>query len=207
MTMKTIKFYLLGAVALGLGACCDEDFRFDTNHHIKGHGDIVTRDISVDHFSKIKLENAANVYITTGESTSVEFTTYENILEYMDADVIGDELVIKFRHNVDVSTDEEIRIDISMPEIEKITLNGVGNFYIHGPLQEYFDVDLNGVGNVNAFELPVYQSDIDINGSGNVKIQALEDLNVDINGVGNVYYKGDPEISSDINGLGNVIKE
>jgi hypothetical protein len=207
MTMKKINFIILVAIALGLTSGCDEDFIFQNNRHIKGQGTIKTENISVGKFSKIKLENAANVYITTGEPASVEFTAYENILEYMDADVIGDELVIKFKNNIEVSTDEEIRIEITTPVIEKVTLNGVGNFYINGPVQEFLNIDLNGVGNVNAFELAVYQSDIDINGSGNVEIQAKETLNVDINGVGNVYYKGNPDLSYDINGIGNVINK
>jgi hypothetical protein len=207
MTMKNIDFLILGAIALGISSCCEDDFMFDNNHHIKGRGTIETKNIITDNFSKVKLENVANVNITTGETYSVEFTAYENILEYMDADVIGDELVLKYRHNIDVSSDEEIKIDITMPEIKKVTLNGVGNFYLSGPIQEQLNIDLNGVGNINAFELPVYQGDIDVNGTGNVKIFATEKLNININGIGNVYYQGDPDLSYDINGFGEVVKD
>jgi hypothetical protein len=199
--MIKINFLQLGVMALIFGSCCDEDYMFENNHHIK------TEDISVKDFSKIKLENVANVYVTTGESISVEFTAYENILDYMDADVYNDELVLKFRHSIDVSSNEEIRVDITMPELEKVTLSGVGNFYIDGPKQDRLDVDLNGIGNINAFDLPVYKSDIDINGTGNVKVQALDDLNVDINGIGKVYYQGSPKVSSHIHGLGDVIED
>jgi hypothetical protein len=106
---------------------------FDNDQHIKGHGSIRTKDISVSNFSKIKLENVSNVYVSTGESITVEFTTYENILKYMDAYVKNDELVLKFRNNIDVISDEEIKVVITMPELEKVTLNGVGNFYLDGP--------------------------------------------------------------------------
>ena len=204
--MKKINILLLGTVALFLGSCCEEDFNFDNNHHIRGHGIIKTKNISVGDFSKIELENVANVYITTDESVSVEITAYENILNYLEAKVTDGELELKTRDHYEVSSDKEIRVDITMPEINKVTLNGVGDFFINGPEQEILNIDLNGVGNVNAFELPVYQGDVDINGTGNVKMQAKESLNVDINGIGNVHYQGDPELSVNINGFGNVVK-
>ena len=83
------NFIILVAITLVLGSCCDENFTYDNNHrHIRGHGAIKTESISVENFTSVKLENVANVDIQTGKSFLVEFTAYENILDYIEAEVI-----------------------------------------------------------------------------------------------------------------------
>lgn len=204
--MKTFKILIPAFILVSFFACND-DYYFDNDRRITGRGDIESESIVVNDFTSIDLQNVSNVYVETGEECKVVFTAYENILPYMEADVLGDELILRFNRNINVNSDEEIRVDITLPELDKVTLSGVGNFYINGPLQESLDVELDGVGNIEAFGLPVYDSRIELNGTGNVEILAKETLEVDIDGLGNVYYRGDPDIYTDINGLGEVIKD
>ena len=204
--MKT--FILLFSFIVVLFISCEEDEPiFNNNRRVTGLGEIVSRSVVVDDFTAIDLENVSNVYIETGKARKVVFTAYENIIPYMEAVVIGDELLLRFNRDISVNSDEEIRVDITIPAIEKITLSGVGNFYLNGPQQSNLDSELNGVGNIEAFGLKVLQGSVDINGTGNVEIDAKEYLSVDIDGLGNVYYRGDPELSIDINGLGDVVKD
>jgi hypothetical protein len=205
--MKTFKILLVTFILGSFFACDEDNFPFDNDRRVTGRGNIETESIVVDDFTAVDLQNVSNVYIETGSECKVVFTAYENILPYMEADVMGNELILRFNRDISVNSDEEIRVDITLPEIEKVTLSGVGNFYINGSQQQVLDVELNGVGNIEAFSLPVYDSKIELNGTGNVEIQAKETLDVDIDGLGNVYYRGDPDITVDINGLGEVIKD
>jgi hypothetical protein len=205
--MKTIKILLLAFILGSFFACDEDDFFFDNNRRVTGRGDIESQSVVVDEFSSIDLEGVSNVYIETGSECKVVFTAYANILSYMVADVVGDQLILRFDRDISVNSDEEIRVDITLPELDKVTLSGVGNFYINGTQQNSLDIELNGVGNVEAFGLPVYDGRIELNGTGNVEILAKDNLEVDIDGLGNVYYRGDPDITVDINGLGEVIKD
>ena len=202
--MKTYFTLFLSALILLLTAC-DEDY-FNTER-ITGQGEIKSRSVVVEKFSAINLEHVANVYVETGKERKVVFTAYENILPYMEARVIGDELILGFYKNITVNSDQEIRIDVTAPEIDEVILDGVGNFYLQGPSQNSLKLLLDGVGNIEAFGLPVLHADLDINGTGNIEIDAKESLQVDIDGLGNVYYKGSPQLTVDINGLGEVIRE
>jgi len=204
--MKTFRI-LLFVIVTGTFAACDEDLYFDNGKRVTGNGEIQTESVAVADFSSIDLENVSNVYVETGPACKVVFTAYENILPYMEAKVIGDELVLKFNRDINVNSDEEIRVDITLPELEKITLSGVGNFYLDGPQQENLELELNGVGNIEAYGLQVINGYVELNGTGNVEIDAKEYLSVDIDGLGNVYYKGDPDLALDINGLGEVVAE
>ena len=203
--MKTI-YILVALLPLLLTVSCDEDAIFDNDRRVTGFGDYESESVVVDDFDAIDLENVSNVYVTTGRDRKVVFTAYENILPYMEAVVIGDELVLRFNKNINVNSDKEICVDISVPSIDEVTLSGVGNFYLKGPYQGSLHLNLDGVGNIEAYDLPVDRASVDINGNGNVKINAKELLEVDIDGLGNVYYKGDPKLSIDINGLGEVIR-
>jgi hypothetical protein len=188
-------------------SCCDEDFTYDNDRKITGRGNIESESVVVDEFSSIDLENVSNVYVETGKDYKVVFTAYENILPYMDAVVIGDELFLRFAKDINVSSDEEIRVDVTLPELEKVTLSGVGNFYLNGPQQRDLELELDGVGNIEAYGLKVLYGIVNIDGTGNVEIDAKEKLTVDIDGMGNVYYRGDPELVVDINGLGEVVRD
>jgi hypothetical protein len=206
---KTMKiFYIvLYVIILGSFTACEEDCFFDNGRRVTGHGEIESETVYVPDFTSIDLQNVSNIYVEVGSETKVVFTAYENILSYMEADVYGDELVLRFNHDISVNSKKEIRVDITVPELQKVTLSGVGNFYLKGPIQESLSVELNGVGHVEAFGLPVYYADVDLDGTGKVEINVKEILKVDIDGLGNVYYRGDPEIYADINGLGEVIKD
>lgn len=202
--MKTY-FPLSLLLSLLLLVACEEDFM--TDRRITGSGKIESVTASVEDFSAINLEHVANVYVYTGKERKVVFTAYENILPYMEAQVIGDELILGFNRNISVNSDEEIRVEVYMPDIKEISLEGVGNFYLEGPPQYSLKVELDGVGNIEAFGLPVSSAEIDLNGNGNIEIDASEYLAVDIDGLGNVYFKGSPQLTVDINGLGEVIRK
>jgi hypothetical protein len=205
--MKTFIILFIGAM-LGTFTACDEDsYLFDNDNRVTGRGDIESDQVYVNDFTSIDLENVSNVYVEVGKEQKVVFTAYENILPYMEADVVGDELVLRFNSNINVNSDKEIRVDITVTEFEKVTLSGVGNIYLSGPQQQSLKIELNGVGNIEAFELPVNEAEIELNGTGNIEIRAKESLEVDIDGLGNVYYQGEPEIIADINGLGEIIRD
>jgi hypothetical protein len=205
--MKTVKLIFYVCVLSSFFACSEKDIFFDNDRRVTGHGEVVTDEVYVNDFTSIDLQNVSNVYVTIGEGPKVLFTAYENILPYMEADNVGDELLLRFNKNISVNSKEEIRVDITVPVLDKVTLSGVGNFYLNGPFQESLKMELDGVGNMEAYSLPVNHCKIELNGTGNIKIKVKEMLEVDLDGLGNVYYQGDPETNIDINGLGEVIRD
>lgn len=202
--MKTFYIIISGLILLFVVACDDDYY---SSQRITGSGEIDSKSVVIEDFTAISLEHVANVHVETGKEKKVVFTAYENILPYMEAVVIGDELILRFNSNITVNSDEEIRINITLPLVNEIILDGVGNFYLKGPSQNSLEVVLDGVGNINATDLPILHGILDINGTGNISIDAKETLEVDIDGLGNVYYTGSPQLTVDINGLGEVIRE
>lgn len=208
--MKKINYILIAFIALTFTSCCDPDhwdWDDEDDRHIEGKGTIETETITLSGFTGIDLRMVADVNVSTGRSSYIDFTAYENILEHMNARVVDNILILEFDKNISVNSDEKIRIDISMPVLDEVYLKGVGDIYIHGPAQDQLNVMIDGVGDIDAFNLPVKHSDIRVNGTGDVKVKVSEALDVIINGIGNVYYKGSPSITSKINGIGKLIRD
>ncbi len=204
--MKT-KFLVVLVPLLSIWAACEKDEEKAPDPlRITGRGEVLSELEVVNPFTGICLEGVANVYVTTGQERKVVLTAYENILPYLDAHVVGDELLIRFNEDITVNSDKEIRVDISVPNLKEISLTGVGNFHVDGSGQESLSVNLEGVGNVYAFGLPLDRALVNIDGNGNVEIDAKDELVVDIDGLGNVYYKGSPQIRMEVNGLGEVVQ-
>ncbi|MGD2033911.1 MAG: DUF2807 domain-containing protein [Bacteroidales bacterium] len=204
--MKKITVYLSIALII-VSVACSEDVWFDDNKRVTGQGEVKRTELDLPGFESVDLEGVANVYISTGLDQRVSIEAYENILPYLGLSVIGDELIIRFKENISVNSDEEIRVDISVPVMKKVTLSGVGNFYLDGPPQETLYLGIDGVGSIESYDLPVYHGIAEINGNGNIEIRAKETLEVDIDGLGNVYYRDFPDISVDISGLGEVVND
>lgn len=209
--MKKISYFLIALLTLTLSSCCDEEHwdwdDDDNDHYVEGRGDISTETINLDGFIGVDVRMAADVTISTGRPFYIDFTAYENIIRYMNARVVNNILILEFDKNVNISSDEKIKIDISMPGIEDVYLKGVGDMYLHGPEQSKLNITIDGVGNIDAYNLPVHQSDIRVNGKGDVKVKVSEVLDVIINGIGDVYYKGSPSVTSTINGIGDLVRD
>jgi len=182
---------------------CEKD-NDDTNN-ITGIGDIVTDTLDLSSFHSIKNTGVANIYVTIGDTQSVVLKAQQNIIDVLTYDVNSSELEIGVKENTSIRESKGIVFEITIPEIEKIELVGVGDFELSGDSQDELYIFLIGVGTVRAYNLEVDVCHITSTGVGNCQVRVNNTLNVTITGVGSVYYKGDPTINSTITGLGKLV--
>jgi len=202
--MKKYYGLLISAFLILCLMGCEED---NTNIVVTGTGDIVSKTVDISSFNSIKLVGTANVYISTGDTQKVVLKAQQEILDVMTYEVSNEELTLSFEKDVSIHTSKEIKVEITIPEIDKITLVGTGNFELSGEKQDELIIDLIGTGNVKAYNLEVDTCNITISGVGNCEVRVNNSLNVTLSGVGFVYYKGNPTVQSNISGVGNVIDD
>lgn len=185
---------------------CEDDFWY---HKITviGTGPVITRNLDLQAFNKIENTGIANFYITIGSPQSVVLKAQQNIIDVMTWEVGNQALKVGFDKDVSIEKNEEIRFEITIPEIEEIELTGVGDFDLSGADQDELTVNLTGVGSVRAYDMKVSTCNITLTGVGDCKVFVIDELNVTIAGVGYVYYKGDPEINSTLTGVGRLIND
>lgn len=166
----------------------------------------------LNNFSKVELSVSSNTDIQMGNEYSVKITTDEENLEKIDVSVKRDSLIIKRKKGswgffASDKLKGSIDIEITMPNIEEMEINGSSDVAIEGVNNQELVLEINGSGNIDV----TGQSDeleIEINGSGDVNMHEVngKDVDVEING------SGDIELTSgtcenfdiEINGSGSV---
>jgi hypothetical protein len=202
--MKTVFYSMIFALLILTIQGCEDDF----GHHkitVIGTGPLVTRNLDLQSFNKIENTGIANFYITIGSPQSVVLKAQQNIIDVMTWEVGNQTLKVGLDKDVSIEKNEEIRFEITVPEIKEIELTGVGDFDLSGADQEELSINLTGVGSVRAYEMKVNTCNISLTGVGDCKVYVIDELNVTIAGVGYVYYKGDPAINLTITGVGKLI--
>jgi hypothetical protein len=202
--MKTSYYTMIFVVFFFITQGCEND---DGHHKITviGTGPIITRNLDLSSFSKIENIGISNFYITTGSPQKVVLKAQQNIIDVMTWEVVNQSLKVGLEKDVSIKDYEEIRFEITVPEINDIELVGIGDIELSGDDQSELSVNLTGVGSVKAYEMKVNTCNITLSGVGDCKVYVINELNVTIAGVGYVYYKGDPNINSTITGVGKLI--
>jgi hypothetical protein len=170
-----------------------------------GHGALVTETISVSSFHSVILVGMENLTINSGDLQTLKISAQENVIDVISHEVKSGVLTIDFLSKVTVSTVEPISIEITHPDLSRVSLEGIGNFDLYGEHSKDIELEFAGTGNMDASNLYLSICDFILSGSGNCEIRADSILNVTLSGIGNVTYYGDPEITINITGAGNVI--
>lgn len=223
--MKFKEIFFL--IVLAIFVACDKNNTDNpfvvSDDCLRGIGANVSETRDLGNFTGILSTIPANVFITQGPLEAVRIESQANILEVLKTSVVNNTLSIEFEKCVKELND--VSIHVTIPEINKLNLTGVGdmstvgdidvteldisltgagNFNLQGRA-ETLNIQLIGVGDVSAFTLLADIGNVNISGVGNTEVFISDELNVTITGVGTVFYKGSPVISSTITGDGAVI--
>ena len=222
--MKVLKVASLILVLMNLSCDLDSDTTYySVTNCVEGQGIIVSEVRALNDFSSINSSVYADIHINQGPLEDVIFEAQQNILSEIESNVVNGELIITLNRCVDIV--EPIEVYITIPDIQRLTLTGVGNFIAENEftltdlgitLTGTGDFDLQGtvnnldilptgVGDVRAFDLASEVCNVNLTGVGDVEVFVNEELNVTLSGVGDIYFMGNPELNINITGSGNVI--
>lgn len=155
---------------------------------IEGNGELAKEDRKLGKVSKLKVYSM-DVVIDSGAS-AVKVEADENLLPYIETKRDGDYLVVKFRNNISVSTENPVKIYITTPELNAVDIAGSGNvssedkFWSRNGMR--FNISGDGDISLNVNAPSVKAS---ISGSGNLHLSGeTQNVDVDISGSGN--YRG-----------------
>jgi len=213
------KTYLLLAL-LALFAGC----HFQIHDEIKGSGVILKQKRDVASFNSIATEGAFDIDIVCQKPQSIEVEADDNLLQLITTEVSNS--VLHIRSNRSNSPSDNIRIKISVPELEGISAKGAGKFDITGIKSEKFeidtrgataikvagetkliDIDSNGAGKIDAHKLRAARGVVEAKGVARVDVNVAEQLDVTVSGPSHVTYQGDPVLNKTIHGPGSVEKK
>ena len=186
-TLKRINTALIVTTIITTLSCSKDDLC------IAAHGNVITKEITMADFSGIEATGNDHVSIIQGDIQKVEVTGHSNIVDKLETDVKNGIWEIELENGC-YTGDTELSIEIVVPNMNKIKLEGSGNIEV-GDFNDQIDMEVEVVGSGNI----VMQGNtgtvnlfIDIEGSGDISIMKdfadLTMLDIDIDGSGN--YEG-----------------
>ena len=182
--MSRINSLLAVLAILFTVSSCHQDDNGGIFNCIKGEGSIVTQEINVSEFTGVKLEIAADIYITQADAFTVSVTGQQNIINELERDVNSGTWEVEFDRCV--KNYNELTINITMPEVEYLAISGSGTIYSENTLDvnELYMV-ISGSGDM-ILDLDASVVEAKISGSGQIKLKGeTQRVDYKISGSGN----------------------
>ena len=189
---------------------------------------VVKETRNVRNFTKVSFGVSGNLYIKLGSEFRVEIEGDRRVLNEIATEVSGGRLIIKqenWRFNF---KDERVTINITMPEIEGLSVSGSGRAEIMDAVNsDDLNLSVSGSGKLITGGMEVDDLSCGISGSGDILLEGngtvdratiaisgsggfqgesieIDHLKISISGSGNCYCKVGDSLDASISGSGNV---
>lgn len=162
---------------------------FSSCKKITGEGPLKTETRGRSGFTEINTSIGGSVFIRKDSVYKVEVTAQQNILQYLETNVVGNKLVVKMRDGIRINSYQDMVVTIFSPEISGVKLSGSGNVRVFGLLEPFnFWLDVSGSGNINVENVQANTFGANISGSGNIVVESgnVVEENLKISGSGDI---------------------
>ena len=180
---KIFMLLVLSVVSTGLVAC-------NIGPQVTGSGEIITEGRELPPFSRVEVDGATDVSITYGSAQSVKVIADDNIVPIISTEVEGETL--KIEPDRSYTSSEQVRVEIVLPVIRSVEVEGSSNIEILGaPIEagriDRFSLEIEGSGDADIADMRAETVEIEIEGSGDVTLGgAGKHLAVVIEGSGGI---------------------
>jgi hypothetical protein len=177
---------------------------------ITGNGNMKKETRSASGYTGISLSGNMNVELAYGNSNSVIVEADENLLDYIETKVEGENLVIKTKDKYNLKSRNKLRVYVSATKLTNLKVSGSGNINGNGAFSNEgrTNVSVSGSGNINVGINSFAETKINISGSGNVTLKGKSTNNIDatISGSGNIDCSdiSTNDVFAQVSGSGNI---
>jgi hypothetical protein len=192
---------------------------------LRGSGAIHKVVRKVEGFTGIMSEVNADLFLTVG-ACSFEVTGQDNLTAALKTEVKNNVLHIWFDEHVKIDYNKTLKIKISAPAFESLSVAGSGSTTLNDKLaSESFNLTMSGSGTVRIPKLSVQQFTSTLSGSGKfilggnaetmhltlsgsgiieTNLLTAGDVNAVISGSGQIFCKPSGDLNATISGSGNI---
>lgn len=175
---------------------------------IKGNGNIVTKDVSIQDYSKLELQTSANLIYEQKESVApfLSIEVDEDLQQYVSAEVVDGSLTIRTTKNF---SSKRFNIYTNSKSLQGVRNSSSGNIELKGTVSSpNIELLAQSSGSIKASDINATAATITISGSGSSSINTINTANITLKLSGSGSFKADTINSSDetitVNGSGSV---
>jgi len=185
-----IKLFLLSTVwalsAVFTSGCIVIDLNGCSAQSVKGSGNVISESRQAPGFNKIRLEDQGKVVLTQGNQSSLEVTTDDNILPFIETGVKNGKLIISHEKGKNLRP-TKLNYMITVKDLEGVSISGSGS--INGNEEfnsDRFYADIAGSGDI-AIKVSANHLESNISGSGSIYLSgSTNSYDATITGSGDV---------------------
>ncbi len=179
--MKKIVAILL--VSLSIASC--------KRNVIIGSGNTTTTTRTVPSFSAVDISAPvdASITIQDGATPSLQLSGYDNLQQNITTEVKDSKLLVYVPKGTQLSTDQKVKITITIPALNDVSLSGATDAELHGAIRcADFKLDISGASTVVIDSLNVEHFSTDISGTCKLNIKAgnTKSATFDMSGAGTI---------------------
>ncbi|WP_439132709.1 head GIN domain-containing protein [Polaribacter sp.] len=201
---KKITFIVL---TLTLSLSTNAQDWWGNSKKIKGNGNVITVKRTTPDYDGIAVGGSFDVVLIEGKEGNIKIEGEENIIPYVETEVHGNTLKIKYKKNTNIRTTKRLTVTVTYNDIDAISLGGSGNVSCMGTLKANdLKTSLGGSGNIT-LAVDADEVTANIGGSGNIKLEGnSNDLTCSIAGSGSIkaYELKTDNLSATIAGSGSI---
>lgn len=176
---------------------------------VRGNGNIQTTTRKEGNFKSISAAGSFNVYFSQSAENEIKIEADENLMRYITTDVENGVLKIRTRKGINIRPSQDVKVFVTSPQYEEISLAGSGNIEAQSRLTSSGRIKFSiaGSGDIKIPDIDAPKVEVHIAGSG--KVQAVgntKDVEVHVAGSGDVLFKELKSENAEIHiaGSGNV---
>ncbi len=146
------------------------------------------KNIPVSEFSRISMSRSGTVYVTQGNTTKVEVLASDDVIEDLDIEVRGNELLIKNKRTKGWGgSNGKLEVFVVTPDVEGFAVSGSGKIIAENKIKSSnLNLAISGSGRVIS-SVDAESIKIAISGSGNAELSGTsKSLSAAISGSGGV---------------------
>ena len=137
---------------------------------VRGSGNIQTESRYISGVQSVDLNGIGSLVIVQGEKESLEITTDDNLLEYIQSDVSGKNLQLGTQDYVNLRPTDDVVYHLTVTELDSVKTSGMGNVQILSLETGDLQLEISGTGNISIGDLTADSLDLGISGLGNVEL-------------------------------------
>jgi hypothetical protein len=201
------KKIILTSLILTLTFAINAQDWWGNNKKVKGNGNLITVTRTTSDYDGISAGGSFDVVLVKGKEGKITIEGEENIIPFIETEVVGNTLKIKYKKNTNIRTTKRMTVTVTFMDIESVGLGGSGNITSNAIIKSNdLKISLGGSGNIS-LKVDAANLNASIGGSGNINLQGnTNELNCAIAGSGSVkaYQLETDELSASVAGSGSI---
>lgn len=192
---KTITLILIGLLFVAVANAQNWN-----GEKIKGNGNITTKTITTEAYDKIQVSGFFDVELVAGTEGKITIKGEENLLDFIEIKVSGNELKISTQKGKRIATSlgKSIFITVPFESLNEVSLAGSGGIKTKSKITaNQFTTKLSGSGDVN-LEIEATAITAKLSGSGDLTLKGKSE-NLECNVVGSGDLTASELISANVN--------